>query len=95
MTEKEVLEAIENGESAYGLLMKADPKLEKKFHSLCKKIIKYHAEVRKHFPDAEYYTGSGGFNLLLGSSHDDHTTDPQRQLVALNGTGVSIGDGDF
>ena len=96
MTEKECLEAIENGETAYGLLLEADPKLEKKFRKLCKSIKKYLEEVKVHFPDAEYYTASGGFNLLLGSSHSaDAKAIPQSQLQAVGGIGVHISDGDY
>lgn len=95
MTESEVLQAIDDGESAYGLLVDADPKLYKRFDKLCKAMVDYLADVKMHFPDAEYYTGSGGFNLLLGRPHDDQEH-AQQQLVAANGKhGVSIGDGDW
>lgn len=95
MTESEVLAAIEDGESAYGLLVDADPKLDKRFGRLCKAMVDYLADVKVHFPDATYYTGSGGFNLLLGQPHDE-SGNAQQQLVAARGKhAVAIGDGDW
>lgn len=97
MTEQEVLAAIADGESAYGLLWDADPKLERKWNRLCKSMADFLGEVQTHFPDAQYYTASGGFNLMLGAPHaDDRNQHPQRELMALSGAyGVAVGDGDF
>lgn len=95
MTESECLEAIARGETAYGLVYDADPKLIKKFDRLCRSIIAFQEGVQTHFPDAEYYTASGGFNLLLGKPHSSECRVSQTQLVALSGIGVHIGDGDF
>jgi len=96
MTEAECLEAIANGETAFGLLHDANPKLTKKFDRLCRSIVAFREEVQVHFPDAQYYTASGGFNLLLGKPHTDgHGQPSQTQLVALTGGNVQIGDGDF
>ena len=97
MDESEVLAAIEEGESAYGLLRDKCPTIDRRFTRLCKTMVDLLADVRKEFPDAQYYTASGGFNLLLGNPHDGSQCQrAQQQLVALSGThGVSIGDGDF
>jgi len=96
MTESECLEAIAKGETAYGLLHDADPKLIKKFSRLCRSIVAFREEVQVHFPDAEYYTASGGFNLMLGKPHtEDRAQRSQGQLLALSGERVQIGDGDF
>jgi len=95
MTESECLDAIANGETAFGLLYAANPKLSKKFDRLCRSIVAFHEEVKEHFPDAEYYTASGGFNMLLGKPHSAGCRVSQSQLVALSGAGVHIGDGDF
>ncbi|EDN3812666.1 hypothetical protein GHS02_17210 [Salmonella enterica subsp. enterica serovar Chester] len=47
-------------------------------------------EVKQEFPDANYYTASGGFNLLLGDSEAGSL------MVALSASHyLSIGDGDF
>lgn len=96
MDETEVLRQInEFGESAYGLLLDADPKLVKRFEKLDAELVKLLADVRKHFPDAQYYTASGGFNLLLGSPQTaDRMQYGQPELVALQGR-ARIGDGDF
>ena len=59
-------------------------------------MIKFLEDVQKHFPDAQYYTASGGFNLMLGASHDctDRRLKGQQELIALTGN-ASVGDGDF
>ena len=97
MNEKECLEAIAGGDDAYFLLLEADPKLEARWKRLCGNIIKYLEDVKKHFPDATYYTASGGFNLLLGNSHSETVEGKsQEQLIALHGPpGLKVGDGDF
>lgn len=97
MDEQEVLAAIEVGASAYGLLHDADPKLERRWKRMCKTMVDYLAEVQKHFPDAQYYTASGGFNLMLGNPHaNNRSQTSQQELLALGGEhGVSVGDGDF
>lgn len=96
MDETEVLRQInEFGESAYGLLLDADPKLVKRFEKLDAELVKLLADVKKHFSDAQYYTASGGFNLLLGSPQTaDRMQYGQPELVALHGR-AQIGDGDF
>ena len=94
MKQDKVLEIIKSGEdTAYGLLYEADPKLIKRFNKLDKDLIKLLDDVTKHFPDARYYTASGGFNLLLGESHDDNEC-PQHDLIAVNGL-ARITDGDY
>jgi len=93
LTQEDVLEIIESGEdSAYGILYDADPKLIARFKRIDKSIVKLLEDVKQHFPDATYYTASGGFNLLLGHSHCDDR--PQCELVACTGN-AAIGDGDF
>jgi len=97
MTESEVLDAIKSGESdALDILREAMPDAEKRWKRLCKSIVAFRKDVQQHFPDAEYYTASGGFHLLLGSSHSASGAG-QQCLVALSGEefGVSISDGDF
>ena len=96
MDEQACLDAVAKGDvDAYELLVTADPKLEARFKRVDKAIRDLLVEVQKHFPDAQYYTGSGGFNLMLGASHaNDRRQTAQQQLVALSGK-ASIGDGDF
>jgi len=78
---------------AYDLLHDEAPGIERRFRRVDKAICDLLAEVKKTFPDATYYTASGGFHLLLGASHDGRAN-AQRELVALSGE-ASIGDGDF
>lgn len=78
------------------LLEEADPNFAKRFNRTCKTLKKLLDDVRKHFPDAEYYTASGGLTLMLGKPHSDNE-DPQQELIALSARhiGLQIGDGDF
>lgn len=92
-SEDKVLEAISNGDDAYDILFEADPKLVARFDRVDKSMSKLLDDVKKHFPDAIYYTGSGGFNLLLGGSHSSDGQS-QQELVACSGC-TSISDGDF
>ena len=95
MTEAQCLAAIAAGDDAQALLLAAMPAARRRFKAVDRAIISLLADVRAHFPDATYYTASGGFNLLLGRSHGESVNAPaQQQLVALNGR-ASIGDGDF
>lgn len=95
MNEQQVLETIAAGATAEDLLLEADPKIKRRWSKLCKDIVQFRADVQKHFPDAQYYTASGGFHLLLGEPHD-RSCRPQQQLLALSGMhGVRIGDGDW
>jgi hypothetical protein len=96
MDEAACLEWLDlNPQDAEDLLIEADPKLVAAFRRVDKALVDYLAKVRVFFPDAEYYTASGGFNLMLGKSHtSDHRQRGQQQLVALLGR-ARIGDGDF
>lgn len=94
LSQEDVLEIISNGEDdAYGILYDADPKLIDRFKRVDKSMLKLLEDVKKHFPDAVYYTASGGFNLMLGESHNENNL-PQQDLVACSGR-TSISDGDF
>lgn len=80
---------------ADGLLeMKMGGSIATRFKRLNTTMIKLLADVRLAFPDACYYTASGGFNLMLGSPHDDKAEHGQQELVALGGN-AAVGDGDF
>jgi hypothetical protein len=96
MNEKECLEAIKNGDSAYYLLYEKDPKIIIKFKKLTYDLIKLLDETKKHFPDATYYTASGGLSLLLGNSHNNDNYQPQEELEAISADSrLIIGDGDY
>lgn len=96
LNEQECLRLInEKGETAYGLLLDHAPELERKFKRIDKAIRDLLKETQKTFPDAQYYTASGGFILMLGNSHSEGiASNPQQELIALSGY-ARIGDGDF
>jgi hypothetical protein len=80
---------------AFDLLKRELPLIERRFKRVDKALIDLLAEVQTVFPDALYYTASGGFTLMLGSPHaSDNRLTSQQQLIALVGN-ASIGDGDF
>ncbi len=95
MDEAACLAAIRLGEEdAFDLLMAADSNFRTRFKRIDTALIKLIDDVREYFPDAQYYTASGGFNLMLGSDHNQNSLDGQQELIALAGN-ASIGDGDF
>ena len=94
MNQSEVLAAIGRGEDGYSLLLERIPGAKRRFDRIVKQLSGFLADVRAEFPDAEFYTGGGGLNLLLGNSHDDNAN-PQQDLVALVGKDITIGDGDW
>jgi hypothetical protein len=94
MTEADCLRAInEQGEDPEVLVRMAMPQVARRFHAIDRSLRRLLADVQKYFPDAQYYTASGGFNLMLGRPHDDKLK-AQQELVALAGQ-AQIGDGDF
>ena len=94
-TEEDCLRIIDSGEdTAYGLLVDNLPRIDRKFDRVDKAIRDLLAEVRQVFPDAQYYTASGGFHLLLGCPHSATSGLAQHQLTAVSGR-ASIGDGDY
>lgn len=68
--------------------------IETRFKRLNTTMMKLIEDVQQVFPNAQYYTASGGFTLMLGASHDERGLRGQQQLVAFSGN-ASIGDGDF
>ena len=77
LNEKQVLETIQQrteqeGEDFFGaveLLWEADQSFETKFMRYTTALSNLLEEVKEHFPDACYYTASGGFNLMLTRPH--------------------------
>jgi hypothetical protein len=71
------------------------PKHSAKLDKLDKRIRDLLTEIQEVFPDACYYTASGGFMLVLGSTHSsDRKSEAQQQRSAWGGL-ASIGDGDW
>ena len=85
----------ENGESDASLLFAEKlPNMRTKLNRLDKRIRDVLKEVQVVFPDAQFYTAGGGFNLLLGDSHDGPRCAAQPQRSVWGGQAV-IGDGDW
>lgn len=96
MTEEDVLNVIAGGDvDANDLLKQVDPNFEKRFKRLTKGLEKLMEDIRKSFPDANYYSANDGMLLMLGDSHSDSGS-PQQELVAAHGgmDGILSG-GDF
>jgi uncharacterized protein (UPF0335 family) len=83
---------------AYQLFEEKLPKHKAKLDRLDKRIRDILAEIKEVFPDAQYYTASGGFTLVLGNTHETNASgsneDPQQQRSAWSGY-AQIGDGDW
>ncbi|HHM2325314.1 TPA: hypothetical protein ACRIP7_001959 [Acinetobacter baumannii] len=96
MTEEDVLNTIAEGEfDANDLLNQANPNFEKQFKKLTKGLEKLMKDIRKNFPDANYYSANDGLLLMLGDSHGDSGS-PQQELVAADGGLKSVlSGGDF
>lgn len=81
------------------ILLERCPKARRKFNAMCKSMKAYLDEIKKDFPDACYYTASGGFHLLLGPSHGDGngtSSEQNNEFCAIGANnGLSIGDGDW
>ena len=94
--QEEILEEIQVGRNANDILSEALPNAEKEFKRITNSLIKLMKEVKREFPDACLYTGSGGLNLMLGSPHNFETEKPQRELIAVSADcDISISDGDW
>lgn len=70
------------------------PRHSAKLNRLDKKIRDILSEINEIFPDAQYYTASGGFTLTLGITHEGRDQKAQRQRAAWGGR-ASISDGDW
>lgn len=79
---------------AEDILLLWKPKARRRFRAIDKSLRELLADIQTVFPDAQYYTASGGFNLMLGDPHSSNGGGQQSELIALSGT-ASIGDGDF
>jgi hypothetical protein len=66
------------------------PRMRAKLDRLDKRIRNILEEIRTVFPDAEYYTADGVFNLLLGPSHDDEGIEAVAKSHRVAWTGKTI-----
>jgi hypothetical protein len=93
---EEVDRAIAAGLSAAEMLRIADSGAIRAFRRADAALLKALERVRKSFPDAEYYTASGTFCLLLGPAHGDANEGGRQhqERIALTGK-ANIDGGDF
>lgn len=91
MNTEELIERIDGDQyEAYRLLDEKCPNVERRFKRLTKALAALLDEVKQEYPDANYYTASGGFNLLLGEIEGGSS------MIALSASHyLSVGDGDF
>ncbi|EKN2322811.1 hypothetical protein PWV40_004401 [Salmonella enterica] len=91
MNTEELIERIDGNQyEAYRLLDEKCPNIERRFKRLTKALAALLDEVKQEYPDANYYTASGGFNLLLGEIEGGSS------MIALSASSyLSVGDGDF
>lgn len=95
LRQDEVLAILALGEtSAHEMLWDKAPDAARRFDRATKALQKTLEEVRKHFPDACYYSASDTLCLMLGDSHSDKDQ-PQQKLVAMVAVEPLIGGGDW
>ena len=93
---QELKRIIEEGECADDLLREHVPTASRRFNTACKSLKSLMNDIRKTFPEATYYTASGGLHIVLGETHSGIDTSPNSELTALSANnGLLIGDGDW
>ncbi|WP_252721067.1 hypothetical protein [Acinetobacter nosocomialis] len=94
MNNQEALNIIAGGDmNANSLLNWVNPNFEKQFKELAKGFEKLMKDIRKSFPDANYFIAGDGVVLMLGHSHSD-TGKVQRELMAVHGGLVGMSSGE-
>ncbi|EOG8082490.1 hypothetical protein OGW18_20785 [Citrobacter sp. CK184] len=95
MNQAEVMEAINNDDcTAQGLLLDVMPTAVTRFNRVTASLNALLVDIRKHFPDACYYSASDTLCLMLGDSHNDDGQ-PQCELVVTITNKPMIGGGDW
>ncbi|QEO01368.1 hypothetical protein [Enterobacter kobei] len=97
MNTEELKEKIADGEeTAFELLIDAMPQASTRFHKAADTLAKLLKDVRKHFPEARYYTSGGdGFALILGETHSGRGETPNNELSALESDKLQVMGGDW
>lgn len=97
MNQIEVINEISSsGISASELLEdKLGTKISSRFKRITGSLVKLMYEVQKEFPDAGYYTASGGFHLMLTDSHSRDGHAQQDGVAESANPKLLVGDGDF
>ena len=97
MNTEELISHIDEGDyyEANALLRDRCPTAERRFKRLTRALADLLNEVKKEFPDANYYTASGGFNLLLGDATEGGSLDGNKVIALSASAYLRVGDGDF
>ena len=80
MKTKELIQFFESGDirESSDLVDEIDPKLLPKFQRAVKSLAAVITEVRKTYPDAQYYVEEDTVHLMLGLSHGDGEVEQRR-----------------
>lgn len=84
----------ESGDSAFEVLLDAIPQANRRFERLTRGLYDLLEDVRKAFPDANYYSANGTLNLMLTETHNRHGQ-PQNFGSAISAVRPEIGGGDW
>jgi len=71
ITQYDVDDAVERGTTAEDLLLEHMPTAAREFKKHIAALNKLLKQVRRVFPDANYYLDDDNMNLMLGESHDE------------------------
>ena len=94
-TQADVLTAIQNGTTAFDLLLDNLPGAHSRLDRIDRSLKKYLDDVRNVFPDANFYSANGTVHLLLGESHSGRSQTPNNELSATVMARTDIGGGDW
>lgn len=70
-TTKQLKKMIKNGNDTQSILAKHFSDTEQEFNTLINQLYDLLQKVQTFFLDANFYTASGGFNLLIGNPYND------------------------
>ena len=94
-TQADVLAEIAAGNTAFDLLLDNMPGAHSRLDRIDRSLKKYLDDVRKIFPDANFYSANGTVNLLLGESHSGSSQTANQELSATIMARIDIGGGDW
>lgn len=85
MNTEDLLE-LAGDESFYLELLESKvPNATSRFFKACKSLKKLQGEIKKHFPEAQYYMSAEGLNLMLGEPHTGTNISGNEQLSVCQG----------
>ncbi|MBJ2093857.1 MULTISPECIES: hypothetical protein [Serratia] len=84
----------ESGETAFEVLSEKLPQANRRFDRLAQGLNALLEDVRREFPDANYYSANGTLNLMLTETHDRNGR-AQNFGSAIAAARPEIGGGDW